>query len=529
VVTRAVAILLSGIVILNVLTSCGYSVPVDPTVPNKQISSDSAITSAKAPTQSTDVIAEDDEQSAGSSAEDVLTFADSSSPSNNMNAPIVTFSISEANHTTPEDILQEVSYSYGGAGGGSICDGERASEGAFLIDNPAVDVPIELGHQILIGICGWRSEDVEVPVALPNGDLRLAKAKYWGDTGDNISQSLLIFYPDINDPVGVYTFSFSGHTASPTLSVDVIAPTGPRLLLNSPQHEITLYNFMPNEMLRLFAYEADNSGSLTDTHALAGWGEYQVDPKGQLTINVEDSMTAISTAYAAIGVTSGQAKGFAVADEQKLIFVPHLPADIAATSVQNVVPQLCKRIVYSDDFSDIHSGWEVQWVNPFNGSANGYRDDAYFFQVEVADAPMWYVLDRKFELGTSTVRVSANKRQGEGLFGLILGIEGDYSDLSRSKYLLATLSTSGAFSIEEHIASNSMILAEGQIDPNIADDSYKLGLKRNGTELSFFVDDTEITQAQTDSILSGEVGLYVQATSGGTPLEVKFDDFEVCS
>ncbi|MCB0916617.1 MAG: hypothetical protein KDC23_13095 [Actinobacteria bacterium] len=438
-----------------------------------------------------------------------------------------TFSLSSASNTIPEDILPEIRFFSGGAGGGSICEHNQQQYGAFVLDRILLGTKaLELGHQVKIGLCGGPKKDTDVVIELPTGEVRHATAQYWGET-NAASEALLVFYTSIDDPPGTYIFDFPELPTPSQLRLSIEAPTGPRLLLDHHEQQIRLYNFSPNELVRLVAYMPSQDSNEIDMLMVAGWQQYQLDSRGQLIIDVS-SVDQMSLTYAAIGNISGVAEGYGIFDPEGLLFGLLIETDVLASSANDELGSLpCESIVINDDFADVNSGWEKEWINPYSGSANGYREGAYYFRAVIPNAPMWYVLERTFDLRQATIQIDATTASGSGEFGFILDFRGDYLNLDNAAYQLVTVATgdaSASYANTEgirHIRSYSS-------DLNWAEGLKTVGIRIVGSNLKAYVDSVLVLDMEVNEMNRGEVGFYVAASNDDAPFEVILDNFRVC-
>ena len=232
--------------------------------------------------------------------------------------PVEKFSISTSHQTMPEDVLREISY-YGMGGPGWSCGGEGplpVYQNVTVI-SPYVD--FELEESVYIHSCGWQSDElVHITIEFPDGRSvsQVVRAtedrrkEFAGDDWVFYYGVILTYETDWNDSPGSYTFTLEGDSGKVQHTVHITKPAGPRLHCDYGDDKLLLYNFEPNEYVRLFAYEfSDRDESVSFPSGLVlvlvAWQEYQVDSSGQLVIQVESGYT-----YAVIGDVSGDVYPF---------------------------------------------------------------------------------------------------------------------------------------------------------------------------------------------------------------------------
>ena len=116
---------------------------------------------------------------------------------------------------------------------------------------------------------------------------------------------ILTYGTDLNDPTGSYTLRFEGKTGEIQCSVYVETESCLFEYWKKNKDDeywskskLTLYNFEPNERVRLFAY---NRGG-----TFVAWQEFRVSSDGQLTIHITGESKEYS--YAVVGDISGEGK-----------------------------------------------------------------------------------------------------------------------------------------------------------------------------------------------------------------------------
>jgi hypothetical protein len=178
-----------------------------------------------------------------------------------------------------DDILEEIITFYGGGWGGPIC----YEDGLYFIGaSPTSNWMAEID----IIACGWQpGELVEIAVFDENGISIYAEQQQANEEGAHNEGALhLFFWPGFNSTIGTLTIIFQGKHEALVHNVEIVMPAGPRFygLLSRPY--FILYNFSPQEKVRIAAYYMHDIEIAT----LIGWQEYQVDGSGQLIIEFEN-------------------------------------------------------------------------------------------------------------------------------------------------------------------------------------------------------------------------------------------------
>lgn len=204
------------------------------------------------------------------------------------------FDANRANNALPNDVLQEVSYFSGGGPVG--CENEQ-------YDIPRIDSAQtsqgELMEDIHVLTCGWKiNESVKVTIDFPNGQTLSSQELALDDNSGSTGFVLGSLTPTLDDPTGKYRFIFQSNTTTLEWSMTVSQPKGARRRWISDS-ELFLYNFRPNEKVRLFAYDSSNPGTLR----FVAWQEYQVGSTGQLKITVSNKKNLFR--YLIVGSQSG--------------------------------------------------------------------------------------------------------------------------------------------------------------------------------------------------------------------------------
>jgi hypothetical protein len=170
---------------------------------------------------------------------------------------------------------------------------------------------LELGWgRLSAHTCGWGPDEaVRVKLTLPDGTTVSEKAEATLAAGEGYGVART-YTTAVDGPEGVYTLQMEGISGTVEYSRPFVAPTGPRLLWErsggtAGSDDLFLYNFAPSETVRLLAYELASAR----VGGLAGWGEVQVDERGQLAVGTMPTGTFTIGGYAALGQVSGEALG----------------------------------------------------------------------------------------------------------------------------------------------------------------------------------------------------------------------------
>ena len=210
--------------------------------------------------------------------------ANSSGGTENNLPPTQSFSIQDANTTTPADVIEEISY--GGRGGG-VCSG--------LEKYPTLENDVSSADwlsDISILTCGWANgEQVEITVETPTGDISNQTVRA------ESSSAYIDYQTSIDSPVGNYTFTFSGNSGKLQQTIDVSTTNGPRMYHVDNIQSYYLYGFSQHEHIRFFSYIPSENAKLS----LNGWQDYNVDENGNLLIKAPTT----DGFYTAIGDISG--------------------------------------------------------------------------------------------------------------------------------------------------------------------------------------------------------------------------------
>jgi hypothetical protein len=200
---------------------------------------------------------------------------------------------------------------------------------------------------IVFNVCGWQlGEHVQVTTMLPSGWTNTED--YLADIDDSGTNSFgHVYLPSISDPQGVYTFIAEGDTSGSTqFSVEITIPPGPLMFWAYREQGLILYNFQPNEHIRLLRFGLDGKFNV--------WQEYSMDPQGYLLVkldvppdpNYKDSLYYY---YIALGDQSGEVfvSGTPLFDKQGPPLNPILKTLMSPTVVSGVSTAYCPSVLPS--------------------------------------------------------------------------------------------------------------------------------------------------------------------------------------
>lgn len=219
-----------------------------------------------------------------------------------LDSPSQSFSVEDANNTTPEDVLREVSFSPDAGGGGSCGDIQDSFQHPTIMLFDDVEY-LEWREDASIYVCGWQPDElVSHTVESTDEEIVFEELLRAGSDGGIYTS----YAPGLNTPEGLYAIKFEGESGSVTRSVYVERPTEPRLYIEG-EDKLILYNFRPDEHVRVFAYKEVDMF----VKGLVAWDEYQVDNNGQLIVQLEEDIDSYSfEEHVVVGDLSGEVHVF---------------------------------------------------------------------------------------------------------------------------------------------------------------------------------------------------------------------------
>lgn len=222
------------------------------------------------------------------------------------------FSMQNAQHTTPNDVLRELAYTGGYGGGRGPCELDTLEP--LFFDFYGERESFEWVDSIKAYACGWEiNEPVQVIFGLPNEE-PLVEYTEISKSYDPIYALEFSYKIPLNTSPGEYELKFIGKSNSLETSVEVILPDEPRLYL--VDNQLVFYNFAPQENIRLFVYRGmpdeiphffplKLEGSFYGFATLEAWNTFQVNEKGQLLINIGE-IHDDNNDYIVLGNESGE-------------------------------------------------------------------------------------------------------------------------------------------------------------------------------------------------------------------------------
>jgi hypothetical protein len=192
-----------------------------------------------------------------------------------------------------------------------------------------------------------------------------------------------------------------------------------------------------------------------------------------------------------------------------------------AIATETPVPQ--PDVLYSDDFSDSSSGWDVR---DGDNSVVGYTGSGkYFITVKTDKYAAWGVPGKLFTDVSIEVNASVASGDQDTEYGIIFR----YQD-AENFYILQLAADgsvairkmeSGSFSV---ISGNGKWTSSDAVNQGVAGNTLKAVC--DGNTLTLYVNDTQVAEATDDLFASGDVGLFA-GTFGAAGASVEFSDFVV--
>jgi len=210
--------------------------------------------------------------------------------------PVQNFSLDNADKVKPEDVLNELSYSGAGGGGGP-------GECPFYDPQfPTIGGAGSLGNKyiapefIYIKSCGWElDEEVSIKVEHPDGSahtetsvaLRLDTSEYV--RGER--KAVIEFkYSQPKELYGEYKVSFSGKSGFVSTKVYIRRPTL-KMEYNANGTSILVHGLEPHERVRVFLYTDRTIEMGKGILAFVAWDEFYADEFGELQVAFDSNIT----------------------------------------------------------------------------------------------------------------------------------------------------------------------------------------------------------------------------------------------
>jgi tRNA A-37 threonylcarbamoyl transferase component Bud32 len=179
-------------------------------------------------------------------------------------------------------------------------------------------------------------------------------------------------------------------------------------------------------------------------------------------------------------------------------------------------------VLFADDFSQPANGWPQGVAG---GAEFRYADGAYRATSQQPDTLHWASPDGSFADTSVTVEAVLAAGGGESYFGLLCRIQ----DAANFYYLVVR--PDGYFTIGKYQDGQfNALLPEGWTysrDLEASGEIYQLRADCTGDNLSLYLGEVKLGQAQDSAFTSGHLGLALAAIGKAQSLEVVFDDFIV--
>ena len=179
-------------------------------------------------------------------------------------------------------------------------------------------------------------------------------------------------------------------------------------------------------------------------------------------------------------------------------------------------------VLFSDDFSNPKSGWDVRETA---SGATGYRDGRYFIRVDVPQFQLWSSPDQPF---TGDVIVEASASPVHGPEKNEMGVFCRYQD--RQNFVFGSVGADGYYAIVE-IKNNKETILTGNGKFLLSDaiphgsETYIIRLACEGGRYTLFVNGKKIDSASSSAFSGGDAGLLAGTFDQGG-VEILFDDFK---
>lgn len=220
-------------------------------------------------------------------------------PIKSINPPLKDFLRQDLNEIKPDDVLEEIAFGAVGGGDDSQVECKEKEFNSPAIDESWSNSTSNWFFPIYIASCGWWSDSfVKVSILLPDGNV-LADETRVRKTEEGIPYIVYEYISHIDNPPGIYNFSFQGNSGTVTYNVNVKVPNTPTASFFDNVQAFYLYGFHPKEKIRFLLYTT----SMEDVtkKVFSGWQEYTVNENGQLVIKID----YVEGIYFVIGELSG--------------------------------------------------------------------------------------------------------------------------------------------------------------------------------------------------------------------------------
>ena len=311
------------------------------------------------------------------------TYAPNSSSTNQSNSTAeAVFGASDTNSVAPSDVINEVSYFYGGGPGGSLyCDTphSRPTLVAALTNG-------ELMQSEAVEICGLTEDQTLTVVTIyPNGISDTRKVQAILDQNVlGLYQYTLVFKLNLNDLPGTYVYMIQGNNFTLKTQAYFSLPKGPHIYAIDENH-LLLYGFAPAESVRLVQFTDSNGATPSEGNLKpAGWQMYETNTEGQLNIRVPhvDLDYPVQADYVAVGGTSGEA------------YIYRLWGGDFASLYQYQVSPICSKVIQESQKIQFTM---PQWVVENDGERwESLLGDQVTVQVQIAEGLRLYSKTKKY-------------------------------------------------------------------------------------------------------------------------------------
>ena len=176
--------------------------------------------------------------------------------------------------------------------------------------------------------------------------------------------------------------------------------------------------------------------------------------------------------------------------------------------------------VFFDDFSRVESGWSPLYLDEA-GNVNGYSAQAYRLRAAVTGQPIYDIHPAlSFRPRAYAVDMRA---EGEGSFGLLLGVEGNPLQFASLSYLAAVVSSDGQIVLARSESNGTMVLLEqATINLTFLERDVRLEVEQQSDGVRVRIDGSDVLFAANAQIPDGAIGVY--ASAGYQPIEAMFDN-----
>ncbi|MBE9524142.1 MAG: hypothetical protein IMY76_03520 [Chloroflexi bacterium] len=204
------------------------------------------------------------------------------------------------------------------------------------------------------------------------------------------------------------------------------------------------------------------------------------------------------------------------------ILVALLMATLACSVLEtDITPELPQSLLFQDDFSDTSSGWDQ--VDTTEGSTD-YENGYYRIVVYTDNMDVWANPGLTFT--DTLIEVDATKAAGPD--DNDLGVICRYQDVDNFYFFI--ISSDGYFAVGKVVDGEQLLIDADQMYPS---DAINQGTSANhiqadcvGSQLTFYVNGTELANVSDTTFSDGDVGL-IAGTFSEAGADIHFDNFKV--